>query len=118
MSRYVDGFVIPVIKSRLSEYEKIAQIAAKVWKEHGALDYVECVADDAPMGETTSFPRSVNLKEDEIIIFACITYKDRAHRDQVNKAAMEDPRMSEMDTSKFPFDPKRMIWGGFKSFIE
>lgn len=118
MSKYVDSFVIPVPKSRFIEYEKIAQISAQVWKDHGAIDYFECIADDAPAGEMTSFPKSVNLKEDEIIIFACITYKDREHRDQVNKSSMEDPRMSEMDTKNFPFDSKRMIWGGFKSFIE
>ncbi len=119
MGKYVDSFLIPVPKTKLNEYQEMAQLSAKVWKEHGAIDYFECLADDAPLGEVTSFPRSVNLKDDEIVVFACITYKDREHRDQVNKKSMEDPRLSEMmDFTKLPFDGKRMIWGGFKSFID
>lgn len=118
MSKYVDSFLIPVPKERLDEYKEMAELSAKVWKEHGALDYFECLADDAPVGEVTSFPRSVNLKESEIVVFACITFRDREHRDEVNKKSMEDPRLSHMmEPKNLPFDGTRMIWGGFKSFI-
>ena len=119
MSKYIDSFIIPVPKDKFDEYKKLAQISADVWREHGAIDYFECIADDAPASEVTSFPRSVHLKEDEIVVYACITYKDREHRDQVNKKCMEDSRLSYMsDPSVLPFDGKRMIWGGFKSFID
>jgi uncharacterized protein YbaA (DUF1428 family) len=118
MARYVDGFVIPVKKDRLDEYKKLARLASKVWKEYGAVDYVECVADDAPVGKRTSFPRSVKLKDDEVAVFSYITYKSRAQRDKVNKLAMNDPRLANYDPKKLPFDGKRMIWGGFKSFVD
>lgn len=119
MSKYVDSFIVPVPKDKLDEYQKLAELSAKVWREHGALDYFECMADDAPVGELTSFPKSVNLKKDEIVIISCITYRDREHRDEVNKLCMEDERLSFMsDMETLPFDAKRMIWGGFKSFIE
>lgn len=118
MSNYVDGFIIPVPTKNLEAYEELAKLSAKVWKEHGALDYFECIADDAPMGELTSFPRSVNMKDDETVIFACITYKSREQRDEVNKKCMEDERLSfMMDFKNLPFDSKRMIWGGFKRFL-
>ncbi len=109
---YVDGFVVPVPKARIEDYKKLARLASEVWREHGALDYREWIADDAPVGELTSFPRSVQLKEDETVIFAWITYESRAHRDEVNKKVMEDPRM-ESDPASAPFDAKRMIFGGF-----
>ncbi len=119
MARYVDGFVVPVLKDRLDDYRRLARLAAKVWKEHGALDYVESVADDAPVGKLTSFPRSVKLKDNEVVVFAWISYKSRAQRDRVNKLAMEDPRLAHMaDPANVPFDPKRMIWGGFKTFLD
>lgn len=118
MSKYIDSFIIPVPKNKIDEYKKLAQISAKVWKDHGALEYIECIADDAPIGETTSFPRSVDLKTDEIVILAFISYKDREHRDQVNKKCLEDSRLAYMtDLSVLPFDSKRMIVGGFQSFI-
>jgi uncharacterized protein YbaA (DUF1428 family) len=114
---YVDGFVLAVPKNKLDAYKKIAQQAGEVWKEHGAHDYVECVADDVPYGELTSFPRAVQAKEDEIVIFAWITYESREHRDAVNKKVMADPRLNQ-DMATMPFDGKRMIFGGFKPFME
>jgi uncharacterized protein YbaA (DUF1428 family) len=87
-----------------------------VWKEYGALEYVEGVADDVPPGKVTSFPQSVKLKRDEVVVFSYIVYKSRAQRDQVNKQVMADPRM-KMDPKSLPFDGKRMFWGGFKPLV-
>ena len=115
---YVDGFVIPVPKARLDEYKKMARLGAKVWKEHGALAYLESISDDVPVGKLTSFPRAVKLKADEVVVFAYILFSSRKHRDQVNKKAMSDPRFAKMDINNMPFDPKRMIFGGFKAFVE
>ncbi|GHH52352.1 MAG: DUF1428 domain-containing protein [Gammaproteobacteria bacterium] len=115
---YVDGFVVPVPAAKLDEYKKLARLAKKVWLEHGALGYVESVADDAPVGKLTSFPRSVKLKDDEVVVFSYILYKSRAHRDKVNKLAMADKRLAGMDMKSMPFDGKRMIWGGFKVFVQ
>jgi uncharacterized protein YbaA (DUF1428 family) len=114
---YVDGFVVPVPKKRLDEYKKMARKAADVWREYGALSFVETVADDVPYGQTTSFPRAVMAKDDETVVFSWITYKSRAHRDEVNKKVMADPRM-DMDPKAMPFDGKRMIMGGFETMIE
>jgi uncharacterized protein YbaA (DUF1428 family) len=115
---YVDGFVVPVPKKNLDAYRKMARKASKVWRDHGALEYAECVADDAPRGKVTSFPRSVKLKPSETVVFAYIVYKSRAHRDRVLKKVMKDPRLaSMMDFKKMPFDAKRMIYGGFKVFV-
>jgi uncharacterized protein YbaA (DUF1428 family) len=114
---YVDGFVLPVPKAKLEDYKKLARLASEVWREHGALDYREWLADDAPVGEVTSFPRSVQLKDDETVVFAYIVYKSRAHRDEVNKKVMEDPRMKH-DPENSPFDGKRMIFGGFAPLLE
>lgn len=118
MSLYVDGFVIPVPKSNLDEYKKMAEISAQVWLDHGALSYTECMADDVPDGQYTSFPKSVQSKEDETVFFSYIEYKSREHRDQVNQDAMKDPRIAHMmDPNKLPFDGKRLIWGGFTKMI-
>ena len=114
---YVDGFVVAVPEKRLAEYKKIARKAGKIWIEHGALSYVECVGDDVPVGEVTSFTKAVNLKKGETVIFSWITYKNRRDRDAVMKKVMSDPRL-EQDMKKMPFDTKRMIFGGFKSVIE
>lgn len=114
---YVDGFVIPVPKARLDEYRKLARLSRKVWMEHGALAYHECVADDVPEGKLTSFPRSVKLKDDEVVIFAYIVYKSRAHRDKVNKLAINDKRFAKMDPKTMPLDGKRMFFGGFKTIV-
>lgn len=119
MARYIDGFVVPVPEDRLDDYKKIARRAAKVWREHGALEYVECVADDVKSGKTTSFPQSVKLKPGELVVFSWIAFKSRKHRDQVNAKVMSDPRLADMmDPKNLPFDGKRMIWGGFKPVIE
>jgi uncharacterized protein YbaA (DUF1428 family) len=114
---YVDGFVIAVPKANVFAYRAQAETAGAVWKEHGALSYVECLAEDVPYGEVTSFPRAVQAKEDETVVFSWITYRDRAHRDEVNAKVMADPRLKGMMESA-PFDGKRMIYGGFESFLE
>jgi uncharacterized protein YbaA (DUF1428 family) len=117
MPKYVDGFVIPVPKNKVDDYRKIARKAGKLWREHGALEYKECVAEDVPKGKVTSFPRGVQAKRNETVIFAWITYKSRAHRDRVNKKVMEDPRMQD-DGTEMPFDLKRMIYGGFEVIVD
>jgi uncharacterized protein YbaA (DUF1428 family) len=114
---YVDGFVVPVPKRKLTEYKKLARKAGKVWREHGALAFVECAGDDVPYGKRTSFPRAVKVKNDETVVFSWIVYKSRAHRDAVNKKVMADPRL-KMDMASAPFDGKRMIYGGFKTMLE
>ncbi len=115
---YVDGFVLPVPKKSVEAYRKIARKAGEVWREHGALEYHECVADDVKKGKLTSFPQSVKLKPNETVVFAWIVYKSRAHRDKVNAKVMKDPRMNEgMDGKKMPFDARRMFWGGFKEIV-
>ncbi len=115
---YVDGFIVPVPKKNVDDYRRIARKAGKVWREHGALDYQECIADDVKVGKWTSFPRSVKLKAGETVVFSWITYKSRAHRDRVNAKVMKDPRLAKMmDPAAMPFDGKRMIYGGFKSFV-
>jgi len=115
---YVDGFIVPVPKDRLADYKKLAAKASKVWREYGALEYVECTGDDTPYGKRTSFPRSVKLKENESVVFAWIIYKSRKERDRINKAVMSDPRLEGMmDLKALPFDAKRMIFGGFKEIV-
>ena len=119
MPKYIDGFVVPVPKKNLAAYRRMAQKAGRVWKEHGALDFVECVADDVKPGKITSFPQSVKLKTGEVVVFSWIVYKSRAHRDRVNKKVMADPRLgSMMDMKSMPFDGKRMIFGGFKVLVQ
>jgi len=111
---YVDGFIMPIPKRKVAEYIKLARLASKVWREHGALDYGECLADDVKPGKLTSFPASVRLKKNEVVFFSWITYKSRAHRDRILKKVMADPRLSGMSPELMPFDVNRMIWGGFK----
>lgn len=119
MSHYVDGFVVPVPKANLDAYRKMAEVAGKVWKEHGALEYWECVGDDVPAGKVTSFPQSVQLKDDEVVVFSWIVYNSREERDETNKKVMADPRIKDsMDPKTMPFDGMRMFFGGFKSFLE
>ncbi|NWH08393.1 MAG: DUF1428 domain-containing protein [Alphaproteobacteria bacterium] len=116
---YVDGFVIPVPEGNLAAYRKLAKLACRVWKEHGALDYVECVGDDVPVGKLTSFTRAVKLKPGETVVLSWIVYKSRAHRDKVNKKVMADPRLQKVMTpANSPFDVKRLIFGGFKTFVK
>ena len=113
--QYVDGFVLPVPQENLQAYRRIAQKAGKIWREHGALEFRECVGDDVKMGKLTSFPQSVKLKPGETVVFSWIVFKSRAHRDRVNAKVMEDPRLAKMmDPKSMPFDAKRMIYGGFK----
>ena len=115
---YVDGFVVPVPKKNLDAYRRMARTCAKVWREYGALDYRECVADDVKPGKYTSFPQSVKLKPDEIVIFAYIVYKSRAQRDRIMAKVMKAPRLASMMNAKtMPFDGKRMFWGGFKTLV-
>ena len=119
MARYVDGYVVPIKRARIDEYKKLARRAGKIWLEHGALEYVECVADDVSKGKVTSFPQSLQLKRNEIVGFSWIVYKSRAHRDRVNKKVMEDPRLATMfDKNAMPFDMQRMFWGGFKPLVQ
>ena len=118
MAKYVDGFVLPVPKDRVEDYRKIAQNAGEVWREHGALEYYECVADDVEVGELTSFPRSVQAEDGETVVFAWITYESRAERDRINAEVMKDPRMSGMNAEDMPVDMRRMIHGGFEAIVE
>ena len=116
---YVDGFVVPVPVKKLGEYRRVAKLAGKVWREHGALDYREFIADDVKVGKWTSFPRSVKLKRGETVVFSWIVYKSRQHRDLVNAKVMKDARLAKMmDPKAMPFDTKRMIVGGFKLLLE
>ena len=116
---YVDGFVVPVPKRKLGTYRAMARKAGKVWREHGALEYRECIADDVKWGKRTSFPRSVKLKGSEVVWFSWIVYKNRKHRDRVLARVMKDKRLaSMMDPKKMPFDAKRMIYGGFKVVVD
>jgi uncharacterized protein YbaA (DUF1428 family) len=117
--RYVDGFVLAVPKRNLAAYRRISQKAGKVWREHGALDYIEAVADDVKPGKSTSFSRSVKLKRGETVFFSYIVYKSRKDRDRVNAKVMKDKRLaSMMDPKAMPFDMKRMIYGGFKVLVD
>ena len=117
MSSYVDLVVTPVPEARLGEYRQLAEISERVWRDHGALSYIEVEADDAKPGKVTSFPQSVALQAGETVIVAIMTYRSRAHRDEVSSRAMKDPRMAGMDPKTLPFDAKRMFFGGFKSLI-
>ncbi len=119
MARYVDGFVIPMPKKNIARYKKIATNAGKIWREHGALEYRECVIEDpTPMG-MAGFPGLAKAKKNETVVFAWIVYKSRAHRDKVNAKVMKDKRLAcSMDMKKMPFDCRRMSWGGFKAIVE
>jgi uncharacterized protein YbaA (DUF1428 family) len=117
--QYVDGFVLPIPEKNLPAYRRIAQKAGKIWREHGALAYRECVADDVKAGKLTSFPRSVKLKPGEKVVFSWIVFKSRSHRDAVNTKVMADPRLANMmDPKAMPFDGKRMIYGGFMTLVD
>jgi uncharacterized protein YbaA (DUF1428 family) len=119
MAHYIDGFVVPVPKRKMAAYLRMARLGRKLWLEHGALDYVESVADDVKPGKLTSFPQSVKLKKGEVVVFSYIVYKSRAARDKTMAKVMNDPRLAEfMDPKNMPFDGKRMFWGGFKTIVE
>jgi len=118
MARYVDGYVVPVPGKSLAAYRRMVRKAGKVWRDHGALEYIESVADDVKPGKRTSFPKSVKLKRGETVVFAYVVFKSRAHRDRVNAKVMKDRRLATMmDPKSMPFDAKRMFWGGFKVMV-
>jgi uncharacterized protein YbaA (DUF1428 family) len=118
MGVYVDGYVVPVPKKHLAAYRTLARKAGKVWMEHGALAVQENVADDVKPGKWTSFPRSVKLKKDEVVVFSWIVFRSRKARDRINAKVMADPRLEKMmDPKNPPFDGKRMFWGGFKEMV-
>jgi len=115
---YIDGFVIPVPKKNVAAYRRMANKAGKIWKEYGALQLVESLADDVKPGKITSFPQSVKLKKNETVVFSFIIFKSRKDRDRINALVMADPRLAKMMNPKtMPFDGKRMFWGGFKSIV-
>jgi uncharacterized protein YbaA (DUF1428 family) len=116
---YVDGFIVPVPRRKLDAYRSMARKAGKIWREHGALEFRECAADDVKPGKVTSFPQSVKLKPGEIVMFSWIVFKSRTDRDRVNKKVMKDKRLANMmDPKAMPFDAKRMIYGGFKVMVD
>lgn len=119
MAHYVDGFVLPVPKKNVETYRRMAQKAGKIWREHGALEYRECVGDDLKSRGAAQFPRLVKAKPGETVFFSWIVYKSRAHRDRVNKKVMKDPRVLKMvQDTPMPFDVKRMAYGGFKVLVQ
>lgn len=116
---YVDGFVLPIPKKNVAAYRSMARLACKVWRDHGAIEYRECVGDDFNCGPMLTFPKHMKTRPGETVIFAWITFKSRAHRDRVNKNVMKDPRLAKMMTGKsMPFDCKRMVYGGFKVLVD
>jgi uncharacterized protein YbaA (DUF1428 family) len=116
---YVDGFVIPVPRRKLDAYRRISQRAGKVWKEHGALEYRECVGDDLNIKGVKTFPKQIKPKPGETIVFSWILYQSRAHRDRVNAKVMKDPRIAKMmEPGAMPFDGKRMVYGGFRTIVD
>lgn len=117
--KYADGFVIPVPKKNLNAYRRIAEKAGKIWREHGALQYCECVGEDLDVKWGVPFPKQVKTKPGETVVFSWIVYKSRAHRDRVNAKVMKDPRIASMcDPKDMPFDCKRMVYGGFQILVE
>jgi uncharacterized protein YbaA (DUF1428 family) len=115
--KYVDGFVVPVPKKNVEAYKAFSEKAGRVWKEHGALEYVECVADDVKPGKVTSFPQAVKLEDDEVVVFSWIVYESREQRDRIMAAVMSDERLKSMDKNSMPFDGMRMFFGGFKVLL-
>ncbi|MCC2643197.1 MAG: uncharacterized protein K0S45_3610 [Nitrospira sp.] len=119
MAGYVDGYVLPIPKKSVTAYRRMAQKAGKIWREHGALDYKECLGDDLDVKWGVTFPRQIKLKPGETVVFAYILFKSRAHRDRVNAKVMKDPRLAgSMDSKTMPFDHKRMVYGGFKIMVD
>jgi uncharacterized protein YbaA (DUF1428 family) len=117
--KYVDGFVLPVPKKNVQAYCRMSRKAGKIWREHGALEFRECVGDDLKVKMGVPFPRLSKPKPGETVFFSWIVYKSRAHRDSVNKKVMKDPRMAQMmGQGPMPFDPKRMAYGGFAVMVD
>ena len=118
MPQYVDGFVLPMPRENVAAYKRMAEKACKIWLEHGALEYRECIAEDTDSKFGLSFPAGINAKPEETVVFAWITYESRAHRDAVNEKVMKDPRIAEdMENIQMPFDVKRMLYGGFDVLV-
>ncbi len=115
--KYVDGFVVPVPRDSIEAYRAISETLGQIWKEMGALEYIECIADDVKPGKVTSFPQAVQLKDDEVVVLAWIVYESREDRDRINAAVMSDPRLKAMDPTTMPVDGKRMFFGGFNVMI-
>jgi uncharacterized protein YbaA (DUF1428 family) len=118
MSRYVDGYVLPVPKKNLQAYRRLARKAGKIWREHGALEFRECVGDDLDVKMGVPFPNRIKLKPGETVLFSWIMFTSRAHRDRVNAKVMKDERLANMDPKEMPFDCKRMVYGGFKVLVD
>jgi uncharacterized protein YbaA (DUF1428 family) len=117
-ARYVDGFVLVVPKRNIDAYRRMAKLGAKIWREHGALDFFECVGDDMAVKMGMPFPKMMKLKPGETVVFSWITFKSRSHRDRVNAKVMKDPQLANMDAKSMPFDMKRMVYGGFKIIVD
>ncbi|MCL4691014.1 MAG: DUF1428 family protein [Candidatus Hydrogenedentes bacterium] len=116
---YVDGFVLPVPRKKLDAYRRMSRMAGKVWKEHGALEYRECVGEDLKVDFGLPFTKLTDLKRGELVVFSWIVFKSKAHRDKVNAKVMKDPRLSKMcKEDDMPFDLKRMAYGGFKTIVD
>jgi uncharacterized protein YbaA (DUF1428 family) len=119
MTHYTDAFVIPLPKDKIDDYRRIAQKAGEVWRDHGALEYRECVGEDLDVKSQVPFPHLINSTPDETVVLAWIVFKSRAHRDEVNAKVMKDPRMAEMmDPNAMPFDCKRIAYGGFEVLVD
>lgn len=118
MARYVDGFVIPIKKSKVEAYRRMAKKAARIWMQHGALEFHETVGDDLDVSMGKSFTRGIRAKPGETVIFSWVVYKSRAHRDRVNAKVLKDPRLANLDPLEMPFDMKRMIYGGFRMIVD
>jgi uncharacterized protein YbaA (DUF1428 family) len=117
-AKYVDGFVLAVPKRNIEAYRRMARMGAKIWLEHGALEFRECVGDDMAVKMGMPFPRMMKIKPNETVVFSWITFKSRAHRNSVNAKVMRDPRLGDMDPKSMPFDMKRMAYGGFKILVD
>ena len=118
MVKYVDGFMLPVPNKNVEAYRRMAVDAGRIWREYGALQFVECVADDVKPGKLTSFPQSVRLEEDETVVFSWIVYESRAERDRINAQVTKDPRIAGMNPGSMPFDGRRIFWGGFEILVD
>jgi uncharacterized protein YbaA (DUF1428 family) len=117
-ARYVDGYVLAVPKRNIDAYRRMAEMAGKIWREHGALEFRECVGDDLAVKMGVQFPRIMKKMPSETIVFSWITFKSRMHRDRVNAKVMKDPRLANMDPKSMPFDVRRMAYGGFKILVD
>jgi uncharacterized protein YbaA (DUF1428 family) len=116
--RYVDGYVVPVARKNLAAYRRLARMAGRIWREHGALEFRECVGEDLGVKKAVPFPRRVRLEPGETVVFSWIGFKSRAHRDRVNGRVMKDPRIAKMGKGSMPFDGKRMVYGGFRVLVD